>query len=278
MNETQTHARFVIDERSATPQDWKIKSSGANFLEETVHNSILKFPEPDPMQVPGGAAMFQRIYTRLGCHGRPPHFVVEFHPYANLVHTVRLREDTAHVRVSDILRGASFEVIEAAAAILLSRLYRRRAPRELVDAYRRYSVSKSTRRRVMSTRKRRGRKVKTGPQGAVYDLAPMFSAINRTYFGGRLNRPRLGWSSRSWRAQLGCFDPGVGQIVLNRRLDRESVPQYVVEYVLYHEMLHVKHPIRAAACGLQAHSAAFRREEQRFASYKLATKFIERMN
>jgi hypothetical protein len=43
-------------------------------------------------------------------------------------------------------------------------------------------------------------------------------------------------------------------------------------------MLHVKHPIRAAACGLQAHSAAFRREEQRFASYKLATKFIERMN
>ncbi len=87
-------------------------------MEETVHNSILKFPEPDPMQVPGGAAMFQRIYTRLGCHGRPPHFVVEFHPYANLVHTVRLREDTAHVRVSDILRGASFEVIEAAAAIL----------------------------------------------------------------------------------------------------------------------------------------------------------------
>jgi hypothetical protein len=247
-------------------------------LEETANNSVLNFPAQDTMQVPGGAAMFQRIYTRLGCHGRPPHFIVEFHPYANLVHTIRLREDVAHVRVSDILRGAKLEVIEAAGSILLSRLYRRRAPRELVDAYRRYSVSQSTRRRVMSTRKQRGRKVKTGPQGVVYDLAPMFAEINREYFGGKLERPRLGWSSRSWRAQLGCFDPGVGQIVLNRRLDRASVPQFVVEYVLYHEMLHVKHPIRAAACGLQAHSAEFRAEEQRFASYKLATKFIERMN
>jgi hypothetical protein len=247
-------------------------------LEESARKTIVKFPATNHIQVPGGAAMFQRIYTRLGCHGRPPRFVVEFHPYANLVHTIRLREDVAHVRVSDILRSASFEVIEAAAAILLSRLYRRRAPRELVDAYRHYSVSQSTRRRVLSTRRRRGRRVKTGPQGAAYDLAPMFSALNREYFGGRLHRPRLGWSSRTWRAQLGCFDPGVDQIVLNRRLDREGVPKYVVEYVLYHEMLHVKHPIRAAACGLQAHSAAFRREEQRFASYKLATKFIERMN
>jgi len=27
------------------------------------------------------------------------------------------------------------------------------------------------------------------------------------------------------------------QIVLNRRMDRPGVPQFVVEYVLYHEML-----------------------------------------
>jgi hypothetical protein len=229
-------------------------------------------------RVPGGAALFHRIYTRLGCHGRPPRFIVEFHPYANLVHTIRLREDVAQVRLSDILRGASREVMEAAAAILLSRLYRRRAPRELVNAYRRYAVSRSTRRRVLSTRRRRGRQVPTGPAGHVYDLKPLFAALNRRYFHGQLHRPRLGWSSRVWRAQLGCFDPGVDQIVLNCRLDRETVPRYVLEYVLYHEMLHVKHPVRAAACGLEAHSAAFRREEQRFSDYTPAIKFIERMN
>jgi predicted metal-dependent hydrolase len=27
-------------------------------------------------------------------------------------------------------------------------------------------------------------------------------------------------------------------------MDRPEVPRYVVEYVMYHEMLHVKHPTR----------------------------------
>jgi hypothetical protein len=231
----------------------------------------------DDGTIPGGAQVFQRIYTRLGCHGRPPRFVVEFYPYSNLVHTIRLRDDTAYVRLSDILRSAPLSVLEAAAAILLGRLYRRRAPRELIDAYRHYSVARGTHRRVMATRLKRGRRNESGAQGANHNLAPLFSSLNRKYFGGRLHRPRLGWSKRNWRAQLGCFDPGLDQIVVNTRLDRAEVPQYVVEYVLYHEMLHVRHPIRVAACGLQAHSAAFRAEERRFAEYEHAHKFLERL-
>ena len=227
--------------------------------------------------IPRGAQIFQRIYTRLGCQARPPRFVVEFYPYSNLVHTIRLRDETAYVRLSDILRKAPLSVLEAAAAILLGRLYRKRAPRELVDSYRRYSVARGTHRRVMATRMRRGRRNDSGAKGATHNLAPLFSTLNRKYFGGRLHRPRLGWSKRNWRAQLGCFDPGLDQIVVNTRLDRAEVPQYVVEYVLYHEMLHVRHPIRVAACGLQAHSAAFRAEERRFADYQRAYKFLERM-
>jgi hypothetical protein len=226
----------------------------------------------------GGAGAFQRVYTRLGCHARPPQFIVNFFPYANLVHTIRLRGEIAEVRLSDILREAPLEVIEAVAAVLLSRLYRRSAPREMIDAYRRYSTARGTRRRVLRTRSCRGRRVQSGPAGNVHDLAPMFSRINREYFGGRLHRPILGWSSRAWRAQLGCFDPGLDQIVMNIRLDRETVPAYVVEYVLYHEMLHVKHPLRAASCGLQAHSAAFRAEERRFKLYEKALKFLNRMS
>lgn len=227
--------------------------------------------------ISGGAQVFHRMYTRLGCKGRPPHFVVEFYPYSNLVHTIRLREDSAFVRLSDILRGAPLSVMEAAAAILLGRLYRRKAPGELLEAYRRYSVARGTHRRVLAMRLRRGRRVKSGHKGRAHDLAPMFSQLNDRYFDGRLHRPLLGWSIRSWRAQLGCFDPGLDQIVVNTRLDHPEVPPYVVEYVLYHEMLHVRHPIRVAACGLQAHSAAFRAEERRFAHYERAHKFLEHL-
>jgi hypothetical protein len=227
--------------------------------------------------VPGGAAIFQRLYTRLGCRGRPPRFEVEFYPYANLMHTIRVREETAYVRVSDVLRGAPRAVLESAAAILLARIYRRRAPTEILGAYREFVISSRTRRRVAKLRFARGRRVQSGPGGSIYDLAPMFTRLNRKYFRGRLHRPRLGWSSRTWRAQFGCFDPALDQIVMNRWLDRPSVPRYAVEYVLFHEMLHVKHPLRAARCGIEAHSLKFRMEEKRYANYDRARKFLDRL-
>src|SRR5579862_8961622 len=227
--------------------------------------------------VPGGAQVFHRLYTRLGCHGRPPQFVVAFYPYANLMHSIRLRDDVADVRISDVLRGAPLVVFEAAAAILLGRLYRRRAPAELLTAYRRYIVAPRTRSRLAALRGKRGRRVNTGPRGAVYDLAPIFTRLNRRYFGALLHRPRLGWSSRSWRTQFGCFDPALDQIVMNRWLDRAAVPVYAVEYVLFHEMLHVKHPLRVARCGLEAHSLKFRREEKRYLNYERARKFLNRL-
>jgi len=226
--------------------------------------------------VPGGERLFHRIYTRLGCEGRPPHFVVEYHPYADLTHTIRLREDTAYVRLSDVLRAAPRAIHEAAAAILLGRLYRRRPPAEVLELYCEFSYAQSTRRRLLLLRQRRARRAEHRPEGAHYDLEPLFARLNRQYFANALPRPRLGWSARSWRTQLGCFDPALQQIVINRQLDHTGVPEYVVGYVLYHEMLHLKHPMRFARCRRESHSAEFRKEEKRFADYQRAMKFLDR--
>ncbi|MGD0956962.1 MAG: SprT-like domain-containing protein [Candidatus Acidiferrales bacterium] len=226
--------------------------------------------------VPGGERLFCRIYTRLGCEGRPPHFVVEYHPYTDLTHTIRLREDTAHVRLSDVLQQAPRIVLEAAAAILLGRLYRRLPPEELLETYRKFSYARSTRRRLLTLRQRRARRMEHQPAGVHHDLAPLFDRLNRRYFENALPRPRLGWSARVWRTQLGCFDPALNQIVINRQLDRQTVPEYVVAYVLYHEMLHQKHPMRFARCRRESHSVQFRSEEKRFADYGRAMKFLKR--
>jgi hypothetical protein len=225
--------------------------------------------------VPGGERIFQRIYTRLGCEGRPPHFVVEYHPYADLTHTIRLRQDTAYVRVSDLLRDAPRSIFEAAAGILLGRLYRRQPPAEFLDVYRRFSYARATRRRLLTVRQRRARRVEHRPAGLHHDLGPMFERLNGHYFQNALRKPRLGWSSRVWRTQLGCFDPALEQIVINRQLDRKNVPEYVVAYVLYHEMLHLKHPMRFARCRRESHSPQFRAEEKKFTDYQRAMKFLE---
>lgn len=237
----------------------------------------MKFPVRGNRVVPGGERIFQRIYTRLGCEGRPPRFVVEFHPYAGLTHTIRLREDTATVRLSDMLVRARPAVIEAAAAILLARLYRRHVPPELVEAYRQFTHARSTRRQLLLLRRSRARRSRGKPAGAHYDLTPMFEHLNERYFHNSLRTPRLGWSNRSWRSQLGCFDPALNQILINRRLDRRDVPKYVVAYVLYHEMLHLKHPIRLARCRRESHFSEFRAEERQFADYARAIRFLNRL-
>lgn len=219
----------------------------------------------------------QRMYTRIGCDARPPHFQVEFYPYSSLVLTIRRRQESVYVRFSDLLQRAPSEVLEGAAALILSRMYRRKAPRALVQQYLEYARSDRVRGQINRMRSRRVRRVPTLAQGRHHDLAALFERLNQQYFDGELHRPHIAWSTRSWRRQFGCYDPGPNQIVLNRRMDRPGIPQFVVEYVLYHEMLHVKHPTRRSGCSLLSHSPEFRSEEKRFAQFTIARKFLDHL-
>lgn len=218
-----------------------------------------------------------RMFTRVGCDGRPPHFQVDFYPYSSLVLTIRRRGDVLFVRFSDLLQRAPLDVLEGAGALLIARVYRRRVDRSLIQPYLSYARSDRTRGRISQMRRRRVRLVQTPPQGRHHDLAALFDLLNHRYFSGELQRPHIGWSTRSWRRQFGCFDPGPNQIILNRRMDRPGVPQFAVEYVLFHEMLHVKHPTRRSGCTLVSHSPEFRREEKRFEHFRIARRFLDRL-
>jgi hypothetical protein len=227
--------------------------------------------------LPGGGPLFQRMFTRLGCDGRPPRFRVEFYPYSSLVLTIRRREEVVIVRLSDLLRRAPLSVLEGAAALLLARVYRRKAPASLVEPYLVYARSNRTRSRMNRMRRGRVRPAAADPRGVHFDLAKIFDELNGKYFDGQLQRPHIGWSTRSWRRQFGCYDPGPNQILLNRRMDHLSVPQCAVEYVLFHEMLHVKHPTRRSGCSLVSHSRQFREEEKRFPEFTKARKILDRL-
>jgi Protein of unknown function DUF45 len=240
-------------------------------------NKIAKRTAGRSAVVPGGAALFQRVYTRLGCEGRPPRFRVEFFPYSSLVLTIRRREEAVWVRLSDLLLRAPLSVLEGAAALLLGRVYRRRAPASLTAPYLDYARSDRTRQRINHMRRRRIRPGAAGPQGRHFDLEKLFEGLNTRYFDGALKRPHIGWSNRSWRRQFGCYDPGPNHILLNRRMDRPGVPQFAVEYVLFHEMLHVKHPTRRSGCSLVSHSREFREEEKRFAEFERARRMLDRL-
>src|SRR5438132_12828816 len=149
--------------------------------------------------VPGGGPLFQRMFTRLGCDGRPPRFRVEVYPSSSLVLTIRRREEVVYAGVADLLQRAPRAVLEGAAALLLARVYRRKASRELTEPYLEYARSNRTRTRMNRMRRGRVRLAATNPRGDHFDLNRMFDALNRKYFAGQLPRPRIGWTLPSWR-------------------------------------------------------------------------------
>src|SRR5580704_11794469 len=124
--------------------------------------------------VPGGAPVFQRMFTRRGCEGRPPRFRVEFYAYSSLVLTIRRREEVVFVRFSDLLRRAPLSVLEGAAALLLARVYRRKAPAALVQPYLAYARSNRTRSRMNRMRRGRVRLRAADPRGEHFDLGRLF--------------------------------------------------------------------------------------------------------
>ena len=66
------------------------------------------------------------------------------------------------------------------------------------------------------------------------------------------------------KRSLGHYDAAHNTIVVSRVFDRPSSPRYALEYLLYHEMLHLKHPVRMRGVRRCVHSREFKAEEALF--------------
>ncbi len=105
-------------------------------------------------------------------------------------------------------------------------------------------------------------------RGAHHDLAAARARVAERYFGGAPPETRLRWSKRTSRRKLGYYDFTRREIVISRALDAAEVPAEIVDFVVYHELLHAVHGLRHSGTRRLAHTAAFRRDERGFAGYE----------
>ena len=206
-----------------------------------------------------------------------PELTAEFFAFANLNNTIRLRQGKLLVRVSDLLEGAPEGVLRAIAHILLAKMYRRPIAREYAARYRRYVSSHDITRKAHLVRQMRGRKRIESARGRIYDLEAIFDDLNARFFHGLLARPQMTWSRDHARNSLGHYDPAHNAIVVSRVFDDSQVPSYGVEYIVYHEMLHLKHPVKLRGSRRCVHSAEFRAEEKLFPHVGKAKQFLKRL-
>jgi predicted metal-dependent hydrolase len=124
-------------------------------------------------------------------------------------------------------------------------------------------------------RQLRGRKRLESAQGRYYDLDEVFDALNVRFFHGLLGRPQMSWSAEHARHLLGHYDPAHNAIIISKVFDQARVPRYAMEYIMYHEMLHLKHPVKMRDGRRCVHGREFRDEEEQFPQLEEARLFLK---
>jgi len=221
--------------------------------------------------------IYARVFREIKPRTPPPALRVEFCRFANADSFIRLEDGSLHVRMSDLLEGAPESVIHAIAHILLAKLYKKPIDAAQNLRYKRFASSVAVTRQTELIRGARGNKRFFGPEGRFYHLEEVFDSLNLRFFGGLLGRPQLTWSEQTAKRALGHYDSAHNMIVVSRVFDRPSSPRYAIEYLLYHEMLHLRHPVRRRGLRRSVHSREFKAEEALFPQLKEALAFIQRL-
>ena len=221
--------------------------------------------------------IYARVFRELKPRTPLPAFEVEYCRFANADSSIRLETGRIHVRISDLLEGAPAQVTEALAYILLGKLYRKPIPRAYTHRYRLYLNRKDMRRKAHLVRQIRGRKFVTGPRGEHFDLEEVFEGLNQRFFSGLLGRPQLGWSRGRSRNLLGHFDPSHNAIIISRIFDRPEVPRLAIDYVMFHEMLHLRFPVEHSGTRRRVHTKEFRAAEKEFPDLQKAKEWMKRL-
>jgi len=224
------------------------------------------------------AEIYRRVFRELRPKTPMPPVEVLYCQFANVHSSIRMEAGRIDVRISDILEGAPAPVTEALAYILLGKLLRKPVARSYSHRYKLYLNRKEVRRQMHLVRQLRGRKMLSEPKGRFFDLEEIFERLNRQYFDGLMGRPALGWSLRRSRTMLGHFDPSHNAIILSKIFDEAGVPAVAVEYVMFHEMLHLRHPVEHRGARRCVHTPEFKQAEKKYPRLKEAKEALKKLS
>jgi hypothetical protein len=189
--------------------------------------------------------------------------------YASYLYNTKAADGALAVKVHEGFLGAPSDVLRALACVFFSR--DRDADQERV---RTYAMSEDFA-EVVTALEMTTAEVDDFTRGRFFDLEAVFDRVNEAYFGGELDRPRLSWNKRITEAKMGHYDFLRDTVTVSVTLDAPEVPDYVVDYVMYHELLHKTLGRQVVDRRQYVHTPAFREAERAFAHYEEAQDFLD---
>ncbi len=110
--------------------------------------------------------------------------------------------------------------------------------------------------------------------GQHYDLQRVFARVNAQYFAGQMPQPHLRWSRDITERIMGTYQQRSDTVMISQTLDDPHVPEFVIDFVMYHELLHKQFGSRMHNGRRQVHFAEFKAAEKQYPRMKEAEAFL----
>jgi len=92
-------------------------------------------------------------------------------------------------------------------------------------------------------------------------LLESFNRVNNEYFYSILEQPNLVWGKHSV-AKLGSYEYQTDTVTISSIFKKS--PGYLLDYIMYHELLHKKHKFKAKGIRNYHHTSTFKKAEKNF--------------
>lgn len=180
------------------------------------------------------------------------------------IYTVKQVKDGYRIQAHEGFVGAPEKVIKALVmATMVGKGARDKTGQAYLENVKAYTISPAFR-RIASQLEPERRPDSQSSRGQHFDLEVIFNKVNKTYFNGEMLKPNLIWNKTHTHRKFGHYQAASDTVMLSISLDRASIPSYVVEFVMYHELLHKQLGTRNHKGRQYAHTPAFREAEARF--------------
>lgn len=113
--------------------------------------------------------------------------------------------------------------------------------------------------------------------GRHYDLAESFERVNAAYFAGKMDKPTLAWTRNPTFRKFGHYDRLRDTVVVSATLDLESVPAFVVDFIMYHELLHKAMGVSWSNGRRRVHPPEFQKKMRQFNNHDEAEKILHQL-
>lgn len=115
--------------------------------------------------------------------------------------------------------------------------------------------------------------------GRYVRLWPVLDRVNGEYFGNAL-AATISWGrkidkKRTRSIQWACYDYEKKEVRVNPVLDARGVPDYVFDFLVFHELLHAEHGSTEKNGRRRFHDRSFTRKERSHPAYSQATKWFK---